>query len=38
MLSVMLTLWYFLKDLTDREILILWQGVFRRGIRGLAHS
>ncbi|MEN3238733.1 hypothetical protein PUR29_35435 [Methylobacterium ajmalii] len=26
MLSVMLTLWYFLKDLTDREILILWQG------------
>jgi hypothetical protein len=25
-LSVMLTLWYFLKDLTDREVLILWQG------------
>jgi hypothetical protein len=25
-LSVMLTLWYFLKDLTDREVLILWEG------------
>ncbi|WP_298961834.1 hypothetical protein [uncultured Methylobacterium sp.] len=25
-LSVMLALWYFLKDLTDREVLILWQG------------
>lgn len=25
-LSVMLTLWYVLKDLTDREVLILWQG------------
>ena len=25
-LSVMLTLWYFVKDLTDREVLILWEG------------
>ncbi|KMO10287.1 hypothetical protein [Methylobacterium platani] len=25
-LSVMLALWYFLKDLTDREVLILWEG------------
>ena len=25
-LSVMLTVWYFLKDLTDREVLILWEG------------
>ncbi|BCM87918.1 hypothetical protein [Methylobacterium indicum] len=25
-LSVMLTLWYLLKDLTDREVLILWEG------------
>ncbi|NGM38026.1 MULTISPECIES: hypothetical protein [Methylobacterium] len=25
-LSVMLTLWYVLKELTDREVLILWQG------------
>ena len=25
-LSVMLTLWYFEKDLTDREVLILWEG------------
>jgi hypothetical protein len=25
-LTVMLTLWYFLKDLTDREVLILWEG------------
>lgn len=22
----MLMLWYFLKDLTDREILVLWEG------------
>ena len=22
----MLTLWYFVKDLTDREVLILWEG------------
>jgi len=26
MLSVTLSLWYFLKDLTDREVLILWEG------------
>jgi hypothetical protein len=25
-LSLVLTLWYFLKDLVDREVLILWQG------------
>ncbi|KMO22854.1 hypothetical protein [Methylobacterium indicum] len=25
-LSVMLTLWYFVKNLTDREVLILWEG------------
>ncbi|OAH17545.1 hypothetical protein AX289_32315 [Methylorubrum populi] len=25
-LSLMLTLWYFVKDLTDREVLILWEG------------
>ena len=25
-LSIMLMLWYFLKDLTDREVLILWEG------------
>ena len=25
-LSLVLTLWYFLKDLIDREVLILWQG------------
>ena len=25
-LGVMLMLWYFLKDLTDREVLILWEG------------
>ncbi|NGM37118.1 hypothetical protein G4G93_24875 [Methylobacterium sp. DB0501] len=25
-LSIMLALWYFLKDLTDREVLILWEG------------
>ena len=25
-LSVMLALWYFVKDLTDREVLILWEG------------
>ena len=25
-LSVMLTFWYFVKDLTDREVLILWEG------------
>jgi hypothetical protein len=25
-LSLMLMLWCFLKDLTDREVLILWEG------------
>ncbi len=25
-LSLMLVLWYFVKDLTDREVLILWEG------------
>lgn len=25
-LSLVLTLWYFMKDLIDREVLILWQG------------
>lgn len=25
-LCLMVTLWYFLRDLTDREVLILWEG------------
>lgn len=35
-LSLALTLWYFLKDLTDREVLILWQGsAMDRAMRSL---
>jgi hypothetical protein len=36
-LGLMLMLWYFLKDLTDREVLILWEGsTMDRAMRKLA--
>ncbi|AWN38839.1 hypothetical protein DK427_04200 [Methylobacterium radiodurans] len=36
-LGLMMTLWYFLSDLIDREVLILWQGsAMDRAVRRLS--